>query len=222
VNAGLDQTVCSNSTVTLAGSRGGSATASTWSGGTDFSDFSSLTPTYTLSLGDVGTVSLTLTAVDPTGICPDVSDQVLITIDQAPVISAGLGQTICSNSTVTLGGTLGGVASNPTWSAGVGAGPFDNVNSLNAVYTPSQANINSGFVILTLTTSDPAGPCTAVSSTVSITINPVATVSAGTDFVSCSGSPIQLPGVIGGSATSATWSGGNGTYSPSWSLSCGR
>jgi gliding motility-associated-like protein len=211
VNAGLDQTVCSNSTVTLAGSRGGSATASTWSGGTDFSDFSSLTPTYTLSLGDVGTVSLTLTAVDPTGICPDVSDQVLITIDQAPVISAGLGQTICSNSTVTLGGTLGGVASNATWSDGLSPGEFDNVNSLNAVYTP---NVTSGFVTLTLTTSDPAGPCTAVSSTVSITINPVATVSAGTDFVSCSGSPIQLPGVIGGSATSATWSGGNGTYSP--------
>ena len=215
VNAGTDQLVCSNSTVTLAGTRGGSATASTWSGGTgSFSSTSSLTPVYTLGSGDVGTATLILTAVDPTGICPDVSDQVNITIDQAPVVSAGLGQTICSNSTVTLGGTLGGVASNPTWSAGVGAGTFDNVNSLNAVYTPSQANINSGFVTLTLTTSDPAGPCTAVSSTVSITINPVATVSAGTDFVSCSGSPISLPGVIGGSATSATWSGGNGTYSP--------
>jgi len=215
VNAGLDQTVCSNSTVTLAGSRGGSAMASTWSGGLGgFSSTLSLTPVYTLGTGDVGTVSLILTAVDPTGICPDVSDQVIITIDQAPVVSAGLGQIICSNSTVTLGGTLGGVASNPTWSAGVGAGSFDNVNSLNAVYTPSQANINSGFVTLTLTTSDPAGPCTAVSSTVSITINPVATVSAGIDFVSCSGSPISLSGVIGGSATSATWSGGNGTYSP--------
>lgn len=216
VDAGPAQTVCSNSPVTLAGTRGGSATASVWSGGTGFSSTSSLTPTYTLGLGDVGTVSLTLTAVDPTGICPDVSDQVIITIDQAPVVSAGLGQTICSNSTVTLGGTLGGVASNPTWSVTGGgtAGPFDNVNSLNAIYTPSSANITSGFVTLTLTTSDPAGPCTAVSSNVSITINPAATVSAGSDFVSCKGSPIQLTGVIGGSATSATWSGGNGTYSP--------
>lgn len=218
VDAGPAQTVCSNSTVTLAGTRGGSATASTWSDGTgSFSNASSLTPTYTLGLGDVGTVALTLTAVDPTGICPNVTDQVLITIDQAPVISAGLGQTICSNGTVTLGGTLGGVASNPTWSvtAGGAAGTFDNVNSLNAIYTPSTANITNGFVTLTLTTSDPAGPCTAVSSNVSITINPVATVSAGTDFVSCKGSPISLPGVIGGSATSATWSGGNGgTFSP--------
>jgi hypothetical protein len=130
VDAGPAQTVCSNSPVTLAGTRGGSATASVWSGGTGFSSTSSLTPTYTLGLGDVGTVSLTLTAVDPTGICPDVSDQVIITIDQAPVVSAGLGQTICSNSTVTLGGTLGGVASNPTWSVTGGgtAGPFDNVN----------------------------------------------------------------------------------------------
>lgn len=217
VDAGPAQTVCSNSPVTLAGTRGGSATASIWSDGTGtFSSTSSLTPTYTLGLSDVGTVTLTLTAVDPTGICPNVSDQVIITIDQAPVVSAGLGQTICSNSTVTLGGTLGGVASNPTWSVtgGGAAGTFDNVNSLNAVYTPSAANIISGFVTLTLTTSDPVGPCSAVSSNVSITINPVATVSAGTDFVSCSGSPIQLPGVIGGSATSATWSGGNGVYSP--------
>lgn len=218
VDAGPAQTVCSNSPVTLAGTRGGSATASIWSDGTGtYSSTSSLTPTYTLGLSDVGTVALTLTAIDPTGICPDVSDQVIITIDQAPVVSAGLGQTICSNSTVTLGGTLGGVASNPTWSVTGGgtAGTFDNANSLNAIYTPSSANITSGFVTLTLTTSDPVGPCSAVSSNVSITINPVATVSAGTDFVSCSGSPIQLPGVIGGSATSATWSGGNGgIFSP--------
>ena len=218
VDAGPAQTVCSNSTVTLAGTRGGSATASTWSDGTgSFSSTSSLTPVYTLGLGDVGTLTLTLTAVDPTGICPNVSDQVIITIDQAPVISAGLGQTICSNSTVTLGGTIGGVINSATWSviAGGAAGTFDNNTSLNAVYTPSAANITAGFVTLKLESPDPAGPCSAVSSTVSITINPVATVSAGTDFVSCSGSPISLPGVIGGSATSATWSGGNGgTFSP--------
>jgi len=218
VNAGADQLICSNSTVTLAGTRGGSATASSWSGGSgSYSNASSLTPVYTLGLGDVGSVTLTLTAVDPSGVCPDVSDQMIVTIDQAPVVSAGLGQTICSNSNVTLGGTLGGVATSGTWSviAGGAAGTFDNINSLNATYTPSAANITNGFVTLQLTTNDPVGPCNAVSNTVSITINPVATVSAGTDFVSCSGSPISLPGVIGGSATSATWSGGNGgTFAP--------
>ena len=216
VNAGPSQTVCSNSIVTLSGSIGGSATISNWSGGTGvILNPTSLTTSYSIGSGDFNTATFTLTGVDPTGVCPDVTDQIVVTIDQAPVVSAGLSQIICSNSTVSLSGTLGGTASNAIWSVTAGglAGNFSDVNSLNATYTPSADNILNGFVTLTLTSSDPIGPCTAVSDNVSITINPVATVSAGADFVSCSGSAIQLPGVIGGSATAATWSGdGGGIY----------
>ncbi len=48
-----------------------------------------------------------------------------------------------------------------------------------------------------------------------VTINPAATVNAGTDQSLCAANPVaQLAGAIGGSATSANWSGGAGAFSP--------
>src|SRR5262249_20566933 len=115
---------------------------------------------------------------------------------------------------VQLAGAAGGSATGGTWSGG--AGTFaPSASALNAVYTPSADEIAAGGVTLTLTTNDPDGPCPAVSATRRITINPAATVSAGVDQTVCASAPqVQLAGVMGGAAASATWSGGAGTYSP--------
>src|SRR5262249_2702667 len=62
---------------------------------------------------------------------------------------------------------------------------------------------------------DPAGPCGAVTDQMHVTINPAATVNAGADLFVCAGAPqAQLQGVVGGGATSGTWSGGVGSYNP--------
>src|SRR4029079_11124855 len=51
--------------------------------------------------------------------------------------------------------------------------------------------------------------------TMRITINPAATANAGADQVVCASSPlVQLAGVVGGGASSGTWSGGAGTFTP--------
>src|SRR5439155_6372249 len=71
-------------------------------------------------------------------------------------------------------------------------------------------------VTLTLTTSDPAGPCDAVSDPITISYCPGATADAGLDQTACASSPaMQLNGSVGGAASSGTWSGGNGSFSPS-------
>ncbi|OCX51945.1 hypothetical protein BEL04_18265 [Mucilaginibacter sp. PPCGB 2223] len=57
-----------------------------------------------------------------------------------------------------------------------------------------------------------AGGCAAASATNTVTINPAATVNAGADQVVCSGQTVTLNGVIGGGATSGTWSGGTGHF----------
>jgi hypothetical protein len=217
VNAGPDQTICAGSTVTLAGTIGGGATSATWSGGTGTfaPNATTLNAVYTPSAAErtAGTVILTLTTNDPAGPCPAVNDQVTITINPVATVSAGTNQTICAGSTVTLAGTIGGAATSATWSGG--AGTFSpNATTLNATYTPTAAEIAAGTVILTLTTNDPPGPCPAVNDQVTITINPVATVNAGPDQTICSGSTVTLAGSIGGSATSATWSGGAGAFAP--------
>jgi gliding motility-associated-like protein len=221
VNAGADQASCASSpAVVLAGVIGGSATGGTWSGGTGtFTPAStSLTATYTPSAAEItaGTVTLTLTTNDPAGPCPAVTDQMIITINPAATVSAGTDQTSCASSpTVTLAGVVGGAATSGSWSGG--AGTFTpGSTTLNATYTPTAAEISAGTVTLTLTTNDPAGPCPAVTDQMIITINPIATVSAGADQTSCSSSAaVTLAGTVGGSATSGTWSGGTGTFTPS-------
>jgi gliding motility-associated-like protein len=217
ISAGIDQTICGNSTVALAGTQGGSTTSATWSGGTGtFSpNATTLNAVYAPSAAEInaGIVTLTLTSNDPTGPCPSVSDQVVITINQPATINAGVDQTICGTSTAVLSGTPGGSATSATWSGG--AGTFSpNATNLNAIYTPSTAEISAGSVTLTLTSNDPNGPCPSVLDQVLITINQPATISAGIDQTICGNSTVTLAGTQGGSTTSATWSGGTGTFSP--------
>jgi hypothetical protein len=56
---------------------------------------------------------------------------------------------------------------------------------------------------------------TVVSSAATLTVNPAATVSAGPNQTVCAESPTTtLAGNYGGGASSATWSGGAGTFTP--------
>jgi len=79
--------------------------------------------------------------------------------------NAGSSQSVCSGTSLTLAGAVGGAASGGTWSGGAGTYVPDNA-TLNAVYTPSAAEYAAGSVTLTLTTNDPSGPCTFASSSV--------------------------------------------------------
>jgi len=217
VDAGPVQTICAGSTVTLAGTIGGGASSASWSGGggSYSPNANTLTAVYTPSLSEVstGSVTLVLTTNDPAGPCNAAIDNVVITINPLPTVEAGPAQTICENSTVTLAGSIGGGATNATWSGG-GGSYSPNANSLNAVYTPTAGEINAGSVTLTLTTNDPAGPCNAANDNVVITINKLPTVNAGINQTICAGLTVTLAGSIGTTASSATWSGGAGSFNP--------
>jgi hypothetical protein len=219
VNAGPDQAVCASApTITLAGSIGGAATSGTWSGGagTFNPGNTSLNATYTPTAAEIatGAVTLVLTTDDPAGPCGPATDQLVISINPVATANANTDQTVCASSpNVTLAGSVGGAATSGTWSGG--SGTFNpNNTALNATYTPSAAEITAGTVTLILTTNDPAGPCTAATDDVVITINPVATVSAGPPLTMCSDAGATMAGSFGGSATSATWTtSGSGTFS---------
>jgi hypothetical protein len=219
-NAGADQTVCgSSSNVTLAGSVTGGATTGTWSGGagTFAPNNTTLNAVYTPSAAEIttGTVTLTLTSADPAGPCPAPNDAMVITINPAVITNAGADQTVCgSNPNVTLAGSVTGGASTGTWSGGGGTFAPNNT-TLNAVYTPSAAEITAGTVTLTLTSADPAGPCPATSDAMVITINQTVITNAGADQTVCgSSSNVTLAGSVTGGATTGTWGGGGGTFAP--------
>ena len=221
VSAGGNQTICAGqNTAALGGYVDGSATNGIWtssSRGTNGFTPNATTPNaiYTPSAADItaGTVTLTLTTTDAPAPCPQAAVQLVMTINPAAQVNAGANQTVCSSSaTVTLAGSFGGGATSATWS---GAGTFaPNNTAMGATYTPTAGEITAGLATVTLTTDDPAGPCGLASASMTITINPAATVAAGPDQTVCSSSPtVTLAGSHGGGATSATWSGA-GTFAP--------
>lgn len=64
-----------------------------------------------------------------------------------------------------------------------------------------------------------ASGCATTSATASIVISTEPTVSAGADQTVCSGISVNLTGIIGGTASSASWSGGSGSFSNASQLS---
>ncbi|MEX2233860.1 MAG: gliding motility-associated C-terminal domain-containing protein, partial [Cyclobacteriaceae bacterium] len=166
-----------------------------------------------------GTATLTFTTDDPAGPCPSATDNVIITINPVATVDAGAPQTICSGSTATMAGVIGGSATTATWTTS-GDGTFNDATSVTAIYTPGTADLTAGTVTLTLTTGDPAGPCGAVNDNVVITMDPPATVEAGNPQTICSAGIATLAGSsVGGTATTGAWSivsqpgGGDGLLS---------
>jgi gliding motility-associated-like protein len=215
INAGINQTICANTTATLAGTVAGGTTTGQWTtsgSGTFTPNNTTLNAVYTPSAGDaaVGSVTLTLTS---TGACIPVADQMLLTITPAPTANAGPDQSKCrNNAATTLSGAVT-IASGGVWTGG--AGTFSPSNSsLNPVYTPTAAELTAGSVLLTLTTTG-NGICQPVSDNVLITFTPAPVVNAGVDLTRCANNPaVTLAGTVSG-ATGGVWTGGGGSFSPS-------
>jgi gliding motility-associated-like protein len=210
VNAGPDQVLCSNDTLSLSGTLGGSATSGTWtSNGNGSEEF---LPTNTTLNGSfvpnqIGFFQITLTSNDPdgNGPCVAASDNFNITIDNAPTVNAGIDFVSCSNTSVSLNSTFGGGATSVTWT---GIGTFTTPNTISTSFTPTSYASPS---TITVTTDDPAGPCLAASDQVIVTYSMPATSNAGLDQTICQGSTVSLNGSFGGAATSASWSTATGT-----------
>ncbi|MBK7113654.1 MAG: gliding motility-associated C-terminal domain-containing protein [Flavobacteriales bacterium] len=215
VNAGANGSVCANnSAITLNGAFTGS-TGAAWSGGagTYNPNNTTLNAVYTPTAAErtAGTVTLTLTTTG-NGNCNAVSDNVTFSITPAPTANAGVDRTVCgNNAAVALAGSFTG-ATGGVWSGG--AGSFDpSTTNMGAIYTPSAAEVASGSVTLTVTTTG-NGTCNAVADQMTITYTAAPVVNAGAAVSLCANNAqVSLSGSVSG-ATSGVWSGGTGTYNP--------
>ncbi len=111
--------------------------------------------TITLSGAAPGTFTETVTITsdddaDPIFQFPITGTIVATACASIPTVAAGADATVCSGAAIQLAGAIGGGASAATWSSN-GTGTFDNNSILNATYLPSNADIASGSVTLTLT-----------------------------------------------------------------------
>lgn len=166
-DAGVDLIICSGGSGTI-GSPAIAGCTYSWTPTTGFTGSSTI-PNPSLSLTNPGpsvtiTTSYTVTTIEISTGCQS-TDVVNVNVDEVTNVNAGSSQHVCSGSTISLAGSLGGSATSGTWSGGTGTFSPDN-QSLNAVYTPSSAEYLADSIVLTLTTNDPVGPCTFSSSNV--------------------------------------------------------
>ena len=170
VSAGANQIVCSGTGVTLSGS---GANSYVWNNG--ITNATAFTP--------VATQNYTVTGTDANG-CVN-TEQVTVTVNALPTVSAGANQTVCAGTSVTLSGSG---ATSYVWNNGVtNATAFTPANTQTYTVTGTDANgcVNTAQV--------------------QVTVNALPTVSAGANQTVCAGTSVTLSG---SGATSYVWNNG--------------
>jgi gliding motility-associated-like protein len=169
VSGGADQTICEGDAAQLLAT---GADTYVWTPGTGLSctncDNPSATPTLTTTYSVLGTTTLG---------CVD-SATVTITVNPAPVVDAGIDQTICETVPIQLQATG---AATYVWSPGSG---------LTCTACPDPIATPSVTTTYTLTGTGTNG-CAATDN-VTINIVPGPSVNAGADVTICSGNVLQL------------------------------
>ncbi len=179
----------------------GTITSWSWDFNNDGVEDSNLqNPTYTFTTAGTYPVKLTVKS----GPC-DATITKNVIVNPGPVLIITDPPAVCSPATiditaptVTAGSTTSGVLT--YWLDANHTIPLPN---------PSAVTAGTYYIKCTLTTG---GDCASFAQ-VTATVNAVPTVNAGSTINVCPGSTVNLNGSIGGAATSATWSGGAGTFS---------
>lgn len=197
VSAGADQAICIGGSVAIGGNPTGPAGSSyVWSPSATLSSSTVSNPIATPTTTTVYTVTVT----DANG-CVS-TDDIEITVNPLPIVDAGSDQIICLGESAPIGGSPTGPAgSTYLWSPTTG---LTNFVASNPSASPSVTTTYSVLV------TDVNG-CTA-SDQVTVTVNPLPTVSAGPDVFVCLNDTVA----IGGAPTSPT--GVSYAWSPASSL----
>jgi gliding motility-associated-like protein len=217
-DAGPDDIICQAYNYTVSGASATNYSSILWThnGQGTLQNANTLTPTYVPQVGETGNITLTLT-VYANSPCEDATDQMVLTILPQPVATAGDNDTICGGETFVPVTAWASNYIGLLWTTS-GTGTFDNPAILHPVYTPSQADINNGSVILTLTAYG-SGPCGDISSSMTLTIIPSPEANAGNDDATCEGMPYTVSGATASNYVSLLWThNGAGTLTNATTL----
>ncbi len=178
VGAGVDQTICATGTVTLTAFNPDGAIISWDNGVTNGVAFTpASTLTYTVTANLAGCIS---------------TDQVVVTVNPNPVIGAGIDQTVCAGSAVTL------TANNPNGAALT----WDNSVTNGVAFTPAST--------LTYTVSGNLAGCITTDQVV-VTVNPLPTFTVSSTNPTVCGAAdgtIILSGLMNSTNYSITYTDG--------------
>lgn len=173
-DAGVDVAICLGDAVQVTTQNVDPNASYTWSPASTVSNSNIANP----MLQPQTTTTYTLTVTTPQG-CSD-TDDIIVTVNPLPVASAGGDMSTCLGEPVTLSG---GGGESYSWSP---AGTVASPNSPNTVANPQSTTT------YTLTVTD-LNNCTS-SDDVTVTVNPLPLINAGTDGAICIGETYQLNG----------------------------
>jgi len=233
VNAGDNITACQGEIITF--NNGASVqnyTTYSWSengtGTIDPATINTLNPKYYPGTNETGVITFTLQATDLLPCAGLDSQTMTVTISSQPTVNAGPDVIICQNTNYTLATAtvannetvlwFSSQNSNGTSSGTYVGGTFSSTTIINPTYTPSQDDINLGYVYLTVRAN--SSLCSSlVSDVIKITISKNVTVVAGSDATICEGMNFSLAGASQSNATTLVWTNSqnsNGTSSPTY------
>ena len=233
VYAGTNITACQGEVVTVNNNASvQNYTTYSWSengtGTIDSSTINTLNPKYYPGNNETGVVTFTLQATDLTPCIGLVTQTMTLTILAQPTVNAGPDVTICQNINYVLGAATVSNTTSMLWSSSQNSngtsnstyvgGTFNNSTIINPSYTPSQDDINLGYVYLTVRATNTS--CnTIVTDLIKITISGGSTVAAGSNATICEGAAFTLAVASQNNASSLNWSSSqnsNGTSSPTY------
>ncbi|MBE0639081.1 MAG: hypothetical protein IH598_11225, partial [Bacteroidales bacterium] len=218
VNAGNDQTICESEIgAVLTGTAANFSTILwTTSGDGSFSDAGALFAIYNPGIADVNSGEVTLTLTAYSDFCPEVYDQVMVSITRKPIVFAGENASVCAGATFFTIDAFAVNFDHLLWSTS-GGGQFEAPDQLHTIYHPCIEDINNGYVELCLKAFADE-PCDDDESCFILSLLPHASVFAGEDVTICQTQSVILT-ANALNFSSVIWeSEGDGSFSNAYSL----
>lgn len=194
VNSGQSNSICPNESYTITDAVAANYSGLLWTTNGDgtFNDATALLPVYTPGAMDTqtGSVVLTLTASPLPG-CASVSNSQTLTIYTTPTVEVGTDRELCAgNNSLVFEGVMATNYASITWST-LGDGTFDNIHTLNPIYTPGIMDEINGFVSVSLTAESDGG-CGFVDDSLMVYIHALPSVQMPEDQIVCLGNEAML------------------------------
>ncbi len=227
-NSGGDASTCQGTPYTVAGASASNYVSLLWThtGSGTLTGATSLAPVYTPTPNETGVITLTLTATG-SQTCGNAISSMNLTIHPTPLAFAGNDDSGCGTIPFVLANASATGANTLLWTSS-GTGTFADATLLNAVYTPSLADVNAGSVVLTLLVNGFESCGTATDNlTLLLSIPPSA--NAGPDRSSCNSSAVTIGDATALGYSSFVWThngqgalAGANTLSPTYTPSPGE
>ena len=220
ISAGASSSMCQGNSFTVGDATAIDYVSLLWShnGLGTLQRATTLTPTYVPGTGEIGIVTLTLTATAYSLCGGQVTATKTITIQSTPTANAGPNDQVCQPNTYTIIGATATNAGTINWTSS-GSGNFTNNGTLTPTYHPTSTDFSLGRVTLTLQVIGSNSCSTPVTDNMVLTLISAPLADAGLDAIVCQGGSYKISSANAAQYSTLIWTvSGTGTLTGATAL----